>query len=636
MMEAGSREHSSDITSEHPRDDTDHFRMEEEMARLVAENETVKAKNKSLEKRLASLQNDFEENQSHLLVLQDQLTSGVVDKGGYANRTDPVMRSQLDQFQSDVQKLEDVIAEKESTIGRLEGTISSLNRRVEDLFPKAEAGMKYKDDLDEANHTIDKFKKSQNVAEKYRKKLEGMGEMERQVKTLEQEKAQMTQDLRAGQESSKQVPGLKRTLDQYKKQIDKIEAEYADVIRAKTILEVERNMLREKAAGAESQKGKDMEHIQNLEEKVRELETRVIGKAAEGVNGDLNSELTYSTKTKIDLKLQISRLESELSQLREGAGGTDADNVMLQHMLDDAIKAKDKLEHDYLQAHTGKLILEAQLAAINGGSSIEGSEIMLKLRQNLVDAEEQLINLKRKFAEVEAELSVTKKELITAKSDLSLVGKDRLEALAELKIMNSQELIELREEHEEAQRKIRDLEGEIDQKKSLLNTVLLEKDEISKKLSEQKDTILENEKSNSELRATIAAFQGTTEGRDAALEKRVLQLQEKLEDQREKMVKAREHIKKQNGIIKDLKEKVDAAPDSDANAKPKEEQLAENDKKRRAELQILERENRMIASAWYDQATRLQMTSVALKRKGDAPHSWLNKQRAALAKAVGV
>lgn len=63
-------------------------------------------------------------------MLQDQLSSGVVDGGGYANRTDPVMRSQLDQLQSDVQKLEDVIAEKESNIGRLEGTISALNRRV--------------------------------------------------------------------------------------------------------------------------------------------------------------------------------------------------------------------------------------------------------------------------------------------------------------------------------------------------------------------------------------------------------------------------------------------------------------------------------------------------------------------------
>ena len=78
-------------------------------------------------------------------------------------------------------------------------------------------------------------------------------------------------------------------------------------------------------------------------------------------------------------KLQISRLENELSQLKEGTGGADADNVMLQHMLDDTTKAKDKLEQEYLQAHTGKLILEAQLAAINGGSSIEGSVVLFDI-----------------------------------------------------------------------------------------------------------------------------------------------------------------------------------------------------------------------------------------------------------------
>lgn len=111
----------------------------------------------------------------------------------------------------------------------------------------------------------------------------------------------MAQDLRAGQESSKQVPGLKRTLDQYKKRIDKTEAECADLLRAKTLQEIELNTLREKAAGAESQKSKDMERIQNLEERIRELETGVMSKAVEEVNGDLNSELTYSTTTKTDL-----------------------------------------------------------------------------------------------------------------------------------------------------------------------------------------------------------------------------------------------------------------------------------------------------------------------------------------------
>jgi chromosome segregation ATPase len=167
--------------------------------------------------------------------------------------------------------------------------------------------MKYKDDLDEAHHTIEKLRKTQNVAEKYRKKLEGMGELERQIKTLEEQNAQMLQDLQAGADNSKQVPGLKRTLEQYKKQIEKLEAECADALRAKHGIEVEKNILKEKTAGAESQKSKDMERIQNLEEKIRELESGVISRATEEVNGDLNSELTFTTKTKTDLCVESVR-----------------------------------------------------------------------------------------------------------------------------------------------------------------------------------------------------------------------------------------------------------------------------------------------------------------------------------------
>lgn len=188
---------------------------------------------------------------------------------------------------------------------------------------------------------------------------------------MEQQHAQMLQDLRASQENSKQVPGLKRIVEQYKKQIEKMETEYAELLRQRNALDVERQMLKERASGAESQKSRDMERIQHLEEKVRELETGVITQSVDHTNGDLNSELTFTTKTKTDLKLQIARLEAELRILKEG-GGVGADNMMLQQLLNDATLAKDKLEQDFLQAHTDKLVLEAQLTAIRGGTSIEG------------------------------------------------------------------------------------------------------------------------------------------------------------------------------------------------------------------------------------------------------------------------
>ncbi|KAI0601731.1 hypothetical protein F4775DRAFT_589043 [Biscogniauxia sp. FL1348] len=44
-------------------------------------------------------------------------------------------------------------------------------------------------------------------------------------------------------------------------------------------------------------------------------------------------------------------------------------------------------------------------------------------------------------------------------------------------------------------------------------------------------------------------------------------------------------------------------------------------------IKNLQRENAMIATAWYDMSSRLQSNHVVLQRRNDVPRSWLNKQR---------
>ena len=44
-------------------------------------------------------------------------------------------------------------------------------------------------------------------------------------------------------------------------------------------------------------------------------------------------------------------------------------------------------------------------------------------------------------------------------------------------------------------------------------------------------------------------------------------------------------------------------------------------------IKRLQRENNMIATAWYDLTSRLQSNHVVLQRRHDAPKSWINKQR---------
>lgn len=44
-------------------------------------------------------------------------------------------------------------------------------------------------------------------------------------------------------------------------------------------------------------------------------------------------------------------------------------------------------------------------------------------------------------------------------------------------------------------------------------------------------------------------------------------------------------------------------------------------------IKNLQRENAMIATAWYELNSRLQSNHVVLQRRNDVPKSWLNKQR---------
>ncbi|KAF8245809.1 hypothetical protein K440DRAFT_603277 [Wilcoxina mikolae CBS 423.85] len=558
------QDQGEDAASEHEDDvnvrDMNQFRVEEDMARLVRDNEAAEAEIETLKKDLAAAQEKLEEKDSEIMSLQSLIP------GSDDNDRAGSLQQRIIHLETTIKDQEDVIAEKESTVSSQERTITGLKRKVEDLQPQAETALKYKDELDEANHNIDRLKKNLNAAEKYRRKLETMSEIELQNKTLEEQNAQMFKELRAGEENAKQVLGLKRTVEQYKKQVARLETEYAEASRVSRELEAEKLMLLSKSDGAEYQKTKDQERIRNLEEKIRELESGVISENAEEYGGDLGSEITFATKTKSDLKLKIARLEAEIRHLKE-SGGAGADNVVLQHRLQDVERARSKLEEDYLTANTARLVAESQLYAIRSGTASEGSEVMLKLRQNLVDAETELSEIKRQQSETAAELAITKRALVTAQSDLSLVGKDKLEALDELKAAANTDLSELQVAYVDLEKKYKDLETELDIKKSLLNTVLLEKDAVATKLSELKDQMLEKEQDMSEMRATIATFRGSTEGRDAALERHVQKLQEKMEKRRVVLSNSIEHIKKQNTVIKELKEKLDAAIAADTNEK---------------------------------------------------------------------
>ncbi|KAF3912833.1 hypothetical protein AA313_de0202742 [Arthrobotrys entomopaga] len=510
------------------------FQMEEEISRLFTEKETLENEHKQLLERFTKSQSTNDDLRAEIQSLQDRM----IDRGVSStapSKADMVLQIQLDQLQADVHKMEDTIGERDTTISNNENVIKSLNRKIDDLTRTSDLVEKLKDELDTAKHTIEKLRKEQNVMQHYKKKLESMPELEKRLKYLEEENTTMQRENVQMEEAIRSNTGDKKLIGTYKKQIDRFETEHAELLKEKQRLELENTAMREMVTGAESQRNKDTEHIQTLEVKVRELENGVLGHIAESIQGDLDSEMNFKGVTKTDLKLRINKLERENQALKEN-GMKTADSIVLQNLLEDKEKARYRLEQDALTANGDKLALQAEIAALRSGATID--------------------------------------------------------------------------------------EGTGD---TSINKLLIEKDELQRQITDLKDTLLDCEKSNGELKASLAAIGGSSEGRHGELEKRVLQLQDRNENSREKLIKSREHIKKQNTTIKELQDELETAKAASLNHKGADYEALV------AQKENLTKELDLMTSAWYDITSRIQSNTVTLGRRKDAPASWLGKQRLAVA-----
>ena len=87
----------------------------------------------------------------------------------------------------DLVRAEDSLAQTEADLDAQTVTITDLMKMVEDLRAKAAVSGRLKDQLDEYQHMADRMQRSENLVEKYRKKLEDTAGLRKQLRSLEEE-----------------------------------------------------------------------------------------------------------------------------------------------------------------------------------------------------------------------------------------------------------------------------------------------------------------------------------------------------------------------------------------------------------------------------------------------------------------
>ncbi|KAI9785514.1 MAG: hypothetical protein M1839_009255 [Geoglossum umbratile] len=550
---------------------------EEHLGNFVAENDTLKRDKEALQNEVTELTNRLGRLQENNQILQERLGEAEGKAKGSLGDEGGVMVRDL---QVRIREQDDLIADQEAKLTQHHTENKSLQKTIEGLQSRVESVQRLEDELDEVKVERDNLAKKANTLDKFKQKLKETQNLENENRELRKALEEIKSEQRTGDDARQELSGVKMMIQQYRTTVEKVEQDNHELQTLKRHLEIENSALVQKLSGNMERQARDTELIQDLQDKVRDLEAGALPGKVASIEDDLDTELVYSDQTKTDLKLEIALLKAEVESLK-GSRGDVAKAVMLEGLLEDARSSRDRYQKLYLDDHQANLVLESQLSAVQEGNLTEGSLLFLKLRAALAEATENLSGARKTLSEAKRELKTTRRDLDTAKSDLSLVGEDERDVLAKLKDRNSAEVVELRAENDELHAKVESIQVDLEQHRSLLNVALVEKDAIQKSLIDRNDKYHELERAHQDFKTTLdilnASSEGREEGHRESLDEHIARLQAKVENHREKGTKRQEHIKKQKASIKELQERLQRAEESDKEtmAKAKEILLTE-------------------------------------------------------------
>jgi protein HOOK3 len=207
----------------------------------------------------------------------------------------------------------------------------------------------------------------------------------------------------------------------------------------------------------------------------------------------------------------------------EKAAGGGQKVVVLQHLLNDANRLKSKFEKSYIEVSQERDILQSDMARIREGipdAMVDKSSNVLSMRLHTIELEKEIKSLNENVKKLEQKIAEGR---YYGDED----GDDNI-----------------RSKYNELETKSKQLEEQVKKQLQDINKLLLEKDHLKNQSIEQKDLLLEKERLNSEMKASLAAFEAKDDEplkqRNAQLQQQLIQLQEELHELKRKHRNAQE------------------------------------------------------------------------------------------------
>ncbi|CAK7216828.1 hypothetical protein SBRCBS47491_002961 [Sporothrix bragantina] len=539
-----------------------------------------------------------------------------------------------------IRDLQEKIREQDDLISNQEGqaeddrqTKQRLSQENSQLARKAALVEQLQDQVQELKHANDDLSKKANTVDRYKQKLEAQRGLEMRLEEALYEVGQNKEALKELEALHKRSHQQQATIERFREMVSGLEQQIEDNRIQKTVLEAD-------IYGAHAQLDNLKDQNQLSEARIGELEQQLLqgtgsalptspGGTVGGTAFNLEEELQNTDDPAHAYTVEISRLRAENNLLRSNVS-VGSENDRLRADLETA-RSKEELArkkyNDIFEKHT---LLEAQMQALATGGGAGAGDVLVEAQRKLRDTTSELDRHKTVTRELESQVADKHREMLRLRADLGAVDKGSMDALEELKSTDTLISESLKKELESLRTDFRSLQMDNEQQQKHLIEALVSKEELRKTMGSSAAAASLEDKNVSSSSAAAAAAAAAPDQTAVDAEDQLKKANEK----NEKLRTAMKQLKKQYDTIEqdrlELQKKLKTAETAGAAGGNTGAMAAAYAAQRAASEQViknLQRENAMIATAWYDLTSRLQSNHVVLQRRQDAPKSWLNKQR---------
>ncbi|XP_040434529.1 protein Hook homolog 3-like isoform X3 [Falco naumanni] len=342
----------------------------EELNEALATKEEIAQRCHELDMQVAALQDEksilLAENQ----ILMERLnqSDSIEDPNSPAGRRHLQLQTQLEHLQEETFRLESAKDDYRIRCEELEKEIAELRQQTEELSTLAEEAQSLKDEIDILRHSFDKVAKLESQVESYKKKLEDLGDLRRQVKLLEEKNTVYMQNTVSLEEELRKANAARSQLETYKRQAVELQNRLSEESKKSDKLDYECKQLKEKVDSLQKEKDRLRAERDSLKESIEEL------RCIQAQEGQLTTtalmplgshEPSDSLAVEIvtpEIKEKLIRLQHENKMLKLNQEDCDNEKItLLQSLLDGTNLRKNELETENRLVNQRLLEVQSQV-----------------------------------------------------------------------------------------------------------------------------------------------------------------------------------------------------------------------------------------------------------------------------------